>query len=458
VNFEDPIYICHHNIQQRTVVKTLSSHKFHNRSTMSSSTVVTSVEDSENPLMALVDAAASMLDKSAAKENDFNTSAPPSVTGSSESDDPADSSTCDGEQSTATSAISLSSSKKHSFAEHLMNILEDGEKPGADPSLVWMPDGLAFTIVNPKKFTSLVMPKLFQIRNMSSFVRKLGRWGFYRVHEVSTKNSDIFKHAQFHRGNRDLCAKIKCISGAVPSPPSTPNHTGTGNRNRVITLNKEPKAVHSRTDQVSALQRRTREAIGNSNKQIGKSAPIHPPKGQDRKTMVESLAPLLGEEQTMKSPQAPSMLSFISHQERSPISALGIPSNNFFLSAALETMRRERHIENQALARAGYLAATTAAAASVPSLESAANAVAMEYLFKSTVASRHHHQQRQQELAAHVLASSARLPSWLTVAASADQLYAAAAAAATTMNEQALPNAGLSAGWGRGFPTSPFFS
>jgi hypothetical protein len=419
---------------------------------MSSSAVVTSIEDSENPLMALVDAAASMMGKSAVKEKQFKTSTPPSVIGSSESDDPADYSTCDGEQSTGTANISLSSSKKQSFAEHLMNILEDGEKPGAEPSLVWMPDGLAFTIVNPKKFTSVVMPKLFQIRNMSSFVRKLGRWGFHRVHEVSTKNSDIFKHVQFHRGNRDLCAKIKCVSGAGPSPPSTPNQTGSGSHNRVITLNKEPRAARSKTDQVPALQRRAKEAIGNSNKQNGKAAPIHAPQGQDRKKMVNSLASFLGKEQTMKSPQTPSLLSSISHQDRTSESALGSPSNNYFLNAALETMRRDRHIEEHALARAGFLSAT--AAASVPSLESAANAVAMEYLFKNAVASRHHQQQRQQDLAAHVLASSACLPSWLTAAASADQLYAAAAA---TLNEQALPSAALAAGWGRGFPTSPFF-
>jgi hypothetical protein len=69
--------------------------------------------------------------------------------------------------------------------------------------LTWMPDGKAFTIIKPKLFTKEYMPKYFSIRNMSSFVRKLSRWGFIRVHEAATRNSDIFKHPQFQRGNRE---------------------------------------------------------------------------------------------------------------------------------------------------------------------------------------------------------------------------------------------------------------
>jgi hypothetical protein len=106
--------------------------------------------------------------------------------------------------------------KKHSFAEHLMAVLDDESNSDI---LTWMPDGNAFTIINPKKFTLVDMPKLFNIRNMSSFVRKLGRWGFHRVHEKETRNSDIFKHEYFQRGNFELCAKIKCV-GRKESPPS----------------------------------------------------------------------------------------------------------------------------------------------------------------------------------------------------------------------------------------------
>ena len=104
-------------------------------------------------------------------------------------------------------------SKKITFAEQLMDILDNPEN---NDVISWMPEGDSFTIVDHKKFTLNKMPKLFNIRNMSSFVRKLGRWGFNRVHEKETRNSDIFKHPHFVRGNRDLCKKkVKCIGRIV---------------------------------------------------------------------------------------------------------------------------------------------------------------------------------------------------------------------------------------------------
>jgi hypothetical protein len=94
--------------------------------------------------------------------------------------------------------------------------------------LVWMPDGKAFTIINPKKFTMVEMPKLFNIRNMSSFVRKLTRWGFSRNFDKETQNSDIFKHKDFLRGDYKLCAQIKCTgrnltSSGMPKPTKFKN-------------------------------------------------------------------------------------------------------------------------------------------------------------------------------------------------------------------------------------------
>lgn len=77
--------------------------------------------------------------------------------------------------------------------------------------LAWMPDGESFTIVNHRLFALERMPKLFNIRNMSSFVRKLTRWGFSRVHEKKTRNSDIFKHKYFKRDRRDLVKRIRCV-------------------------------------------------------------------------------------------------------------------------------------------------------------------------------------------------------------------------------------------------------
>jgi hypothetical protein len=89
-----------------------------------------------------------------------------------------------------------------------MSILDDDSNTDV---LAWMPDGDSFTIVNHRLFVMDRMHKLFSIRNMSSFVRKLSRWGFSRLHEKSTRNSDIFKHKLFLRGRQDLVKRIRCV-------------------------------------------------------------------------------------------------------------------------------------------------------------------------------------------------------------------------------------------------------
>jgi HSF-type DNA-binding len=99
--------------------------------------------------------------------------------------------------------------KKLTFAEFLMQCLNDEAN---DDVLRWMPCGTQFTITNHRKFTMERMPQLFKIRNMSSFVRKLTRWGFSRVHEKATGNSDIFKHPHFQRDKPELCKRIRCVN------------------------------------------------------------------------------------------------------------------------------------------------------------------------------------------------------------------------------------------------------
>jgi hypothetical protein len=117
-----------------------------------------------------------------------------------------------------TEDLVIDGGRKLSFAEHLMNVLNDEANSDV---LSWMPDGKAFTITNHKKFTMNFMPKLFNIRNMSSFVRKLCRWGFQRVHEKETRNSDIFKHPFFVRGNLALVRKCKCVGKVTSSSTTT---------------------------------------------------------------------------------------------------------------------------------------------------------------------------------------------------------------------------------------------
>lgn len=107
--------------------------------------------------------------------------------------------------------------KKVTFAEYLMQCLNDEANHDV---MQWMPCGTQFTITNHRKFTMERMPTLFKIRNMSSFVRKLTRWGFSRVHEKETGNSDIFKHPMFQKDKPDLCKKIRCVNRATQSKGS----------------------------------------------------------------------------------------------------------------------------------------------------------------------------------------------------------------------------------------------
>lgn len=179
-----------------------------------------------NPFMALVDAAASILDKDSKPELTDVSSSGKSLSSESESSSV---SSAAGSRSATPLVASPASivgkivetryDKKLSFAEQLMAILDD---ENYSDLLVWMPDGEAFTIVDPKKFTKDHMPKLFNIRNMSSFVRKLTRWGFSRVHEKETMNSDIFRHRKFKRGMQDLCAEIKCVGKPSTSSGASP--------------------------------------------------------------------------------------------------------------------------------------------------------------------------------------------------------------------------------------------
>ncbi|CAJ1933388.1 unnamed protein product [Cylindrotheca closterium] len=160
---------------------------------MTAQTISKPLSQSITPLMALADAALNDGEESAASSSS-------SLSTCSLSEEKQD--------SAETKLMTTPPMDKLSFAQQLMTLLDDE----SSPYLKWMPDGKSFTIKNPKKFTSDQMPKLFHIRNMSSFVRKLTRWGFTRHHEKETMNSDIFKHACFQKGEWDRCAQIKCAT------------------------------------------------------------------------------------------------------------------------------------------------------------------------------------------------------------------------------------------------------
>ena len=141
--------------------------------------------------------------------------------------------------------------KKTTFAEYLMEVLNTEANHDV---LQWMPCGTQFTITNHRKFTMDRMPELFKIRNMSSFVRKLTRWGFARVHEKESGNSDIFKHPNFQREKPELCKKIRCVNRATASN-SAHLHYGSqmdsvmGNLSESLVSSRHVSEMHMMTPQ-----------------------------------------------------------------------------------------------------------------------------------------------------------------------------------------------------------------
>ena len=96
--------------------------------------------------------------------------------------------------------------RKPTFPEILMEILNDEANQDI---LRWMPCGMQFTITNYRKFVEEHMDRIFHIRHMSSFVRKLNRWGFIR--ELVDGNLDIFEHPCFRRDQPELCRSMRNV-------------------------------------------------------------------------------------------------------------------------------------------------------------------------------------------------------------------------------------------------------
>lgn len=96
--------------------------------------------------------------------------------------------------------------RKPTFPELLMEILNDEANQGI---LRWMPCGMRFTITNYRKFVEEHLERIFHIRHMSSFVRKLNRWGFMR--ELVDGNLDVFEHPCFRRDQPEMCRSMRNV-------------------------------------------------------------------------------------------------------------------------------------------------------------------------------------------------------------------------------------------------------
>ena len=84
-----------------------------------------------------------------------------------------------------------------------MKVLSD---PNNSHIISWMPRGLSFAVIDPGKFVEEILPKHFKSAKFSSFTRKLHRWGFIRVDDISGE----FYHELFRKNRFDLAEKMSC--------------------------------------------------------------------------------------------------------------------------------------------------------------------------------------------------------------------------------------------------------
>jgi len=79
----------------------------------------------------------------------------------------------------------------------------------AADKIQWLQDGAAFMIIKKYEFTNKVLPFFFKKTQFDSFIRKLKRWGFQRIHWGS--DCGAFQHPLFHRDFPELCTRMTCV-------------------------------------------------------------------------------------------------------------------------------------------------------------------------------------------------------------------------------------------------------
>jgi len=94
------------------------------------------------------------------------------------------------------------------FPQKLHRMLTDLEKtPGGAEVASFLPHGRAFSINNPKRFVTEIMPGYFRMSRFSSFQRQLNLYDFKRITEGRDKGS--YYHEFFLLGRPALCSQMK---------------------------------------------------------------------------------------------------------------------------------------------------------------------------------------------------------------------------------------------------------
>lgn len=109
----------------------------------------------------------------------------------------------------------------------LHEMLEDIEKKRLSWVVSWSPDGRAFQVHSPERFSDTILPTYFRHKRYKSFQRQLYLYGFRSLQDDSVAKGKYF-HPLFLRENRTLCRQIvrpKSVSTSSSRPNSRPPRT-----------------------------------------------------------------------------------------------------------------------------------------------------------------------------------------------------------------------------------------
>ncbi|DAZ92984.1 TPA: hypothetical protein N0F65_006339 [Lagenidium giganteum] len=129
---------------------------------------------------------------------------------------------------TATSsATALAAASSGSFARKLYRMVE------SEPSSIvaWVKGGTAFRIVDANLLVAHCLPKYFKHRRLSSLIRQLNLYSFYRDGDGS---QTIYQHSFFRQGRPDLLVCIKRRAAGEAKDPWYDPLTLSASRDREV--------------------------------------------------------------------------------------------------------------------------------------------------------------------------------------------------------------------------------
>jgi len=146
----------------------------------------------------------------------------------------------------------------------------------------WSKDGTTFIIKNPDKFESEEIPKFFNHRNFSSFVRQLNFYGFRKIKTDPIRISDrpdksseefkywVFRHEKFLRGRPDLLSEVKKASQVKAAAQGEVDALKEEVRDLKSQLAVVTKNVDQLMSLVERLTRNPQQEYGNDQQQHGR--------------------------------------------------------------------------------------------------------------------------------------------------------------------------------------------